>query len=63
MKAQELREKSIDELNGLLEENLREQFALRIRRGAGKLEQTHLKGEVRKTVARIKTIITEKQGD
>jgi large subunit ribosomal protein L29 len=50
MKASELREKSVDELKVQLQEL-----------GAGQLAQVHLVGEVRRNIARIKTIITEKQ--
>lgn len=63
MKAQELKEKTTEELNDLLQENLREQFALRMQRGTGQLAQTHLIKDVRRNIARIKTIISEKQGN
>lgn len=60
MKATELREKSVDELKQELLERLREQFTLRMQKGAGQLSRhTQLK-TVRRDIARIKTVLTEK---
>lgn len=60
MKATELREKSVDELKQELLEHLREQFTLRMQKGAGQLSRhTQLK-TVRRDIARIKTVLTEK---
>jgi large subunit ribosomal protein L29 len=61
MKASELREKSVDELKVQLQELSKDQFNQRMQLGAGQLAQVHLVGEVRRNIARIKTIITEKQ--
>ncbi len=61
MKASELREKSQQELNDLTQELLREQFSLRMQRGSGQLSKPHRMGVVRKEIARIKTILNEKQ--
>jgi large subunit ribosomal protein L29 len=62
MKANELKEKSIEELNAELLELLREQFNYRMQASTGQLAQTHLLRTVRRNIARVKTIITEKAG-
>lgn len=62
MKAQELREKSVEELNTELLNLLREQFNLRMRVASSQLQQTHLLKQVRRNVARVKTLLTEKAG-
>jgi len=62
MKASELKEKSIEELNTELLELLREQFNYRMQASTGRLAQTHLLRIVRRNIARVKTIITEKAG-
>ena len=61
MKASELREKSVDELQAQLQELYKDQFNNRMQNATGQLGQVHLIGEVKKDIARIKTIITEKQ--
>jgi large subunit ribosomal protein L29 len=60
MKAAELRNKSVDELNGEIKSLLREQFNLRMQRGIGQLKQVHRFSEIRHTIARIKTVLQEK---
>ena len=62
MKAQELREKSVEELNTELLNLLREQFNLRMQTASGQLQQTHLLKQVRRDVARVKTLLTQKAG-
>ena len=62
MKATDLREKSVDELNEELLNLKREHFNLRMQMGSGQLAQSHRMKEVRRDVARVKTIITEKAG-
>ncbi|WP_145600880.1 50S ribosomal protein L29, partial [Yersinia frederiksenii] len=59
MKAQELREKSVEELNTELLNLLREQFNLRMQAASGQLQQTHLSKQVRRNIARVKTLLTE----
>ena len=61
MKASELREKSVEELQTQLQELYKDQFNYRMQQGTGQLGQVHLVGEVRRDIARIKTILTEKQ--
>ncbi|ACT14829.1 50S ribosomal protein L29 [Pectobacterium brasiliense] len=62
MKANELREKSVEELNTELLGLLREQFNLRMQAASGQLQQTHLVKQVRHNIARVKTLLTEKAG-
>jgi large subunit ribosomal protein L29 len=62
MKASELREKNVDELNKELMELLREQFNLRMQKGTGQLGRPHQMKEVRRNIARVKTVLREKAG-
>lgn len=62
MKAQDLREKSVEELNAELLNLLREQFNLRMRNATGQLNATHEMKKVRRNIARVKTILTQKAG-
>lgn len=61
MKASELRDKSVDELQQSLLELLKDQFNLRMQKSTGQLAQTHLLGQVRRDIARVKTLLNEKQ--
>ena len=63
MKAQDLREKSIDELGSELKDLLADQFKYRMQKATGQLGQTHLLKEVRRDIARVKTIINQKAGE
>ena len=63
MKAQEIREKSAGELQEQLLELLREQFNLRMQKATGQLSQTHLPKQVRRDIARVKTLLNETAGD
>jgi large subunit ribosomal protein L29 len=60
MNAKEFRDKSADELNKELVELLREQFNLRMQKGTGQLARPHQMKEVRRNIARVKTIMREK---
>lgn len=61
MKANELREKTISELDQELLELLRAQFNLRMQKANGQLNRhTQLKS-VRRDIARVKTVLTEKR--
>ncbi|MCH8531931.1 MAG: 50S ribosomal protein L29 [Saccharospirillum sp.] len=62
MNAKDLREKSVDELKNTLLELLRDQFKYRMQKATGQLTQTHLLKQVRKDIARVKTLLTEKAG-
>ncbi|WP_414502440.1 50S ribosomal protein L29 [Zymobacter sp. IVIA_5232.4 C2] len=63
MKAQELRDKSVNELKAQLLELLREQFNLRMQKATGQLSQAHLLKQARRDIARVKTVINEKAGN
>ena len=61
MKAQELKQKTKAELKEELVNLLQEQFNLRMQRGSGQAPKPHLFARVRKDIARVKTILTEKE--
>ncbi|AEF56366.1 MULTISPECIES: 50S ribosomal protein L29 [Marinomonas] len=63
MKAKELQEKSVAELQATLIELLREQFNLRMQKATGQLAQTHLLSQVRRNIARVKTVLNDKAGN
>jgi len=60
MKANELRDKSADELKTELDGLLREQFNLRMQKGSGQLSRPDQVKKVRRDIARIKTVMNEK---
>jgi large subunit ribosomal protein L29 len=62
MKAKSLRQKSVTELQTEIVSLRKEQFNLRMQQGTGQLSRPHLMREVRKNVARAKTVLREKQG-
>ena len=59
MEASELRNKSVEELNEELLALRREQFNLRMQQATGELSQNHQHRQVRKDIARIKTVLNE----
>lgn len=59
MKASDLRAKSTDELRDELASLKKEQFNLRFQAASGQLENTARVREIRRDVARIKTILTQ----
>ena len=61
MNAAELRDKQTEELFEELLRLRKEQFGLRMQDASGQLGQYHLLKQVRKDIARVKTIIVEKQ--
>lgn len=63
MNVKELREKSVEALNAELASLQRQQFTLRMAKATGQLAQNHKIGVVRKDIARIKTILNEKEGN
>jgi len=63
MKASELREKSVEELQAQLQDLYKDQFNNRMQNATGQLGQVHLLKEVKRDIARIKTLITEKQAE
>lgn len=62
-KSTELRSKSVDELKTTLTELKKEQFNLRFQRASGQLEKTSRVREVRRDIARIKTILGNSAAD
>ena len=63
MKAKDLREKSAEELQSALGEELETQFKLRMQQATGQLTETHQVKKVRRNIARIKTTLTQKVGE
>ena len=61
MKANELRDKSLEELQAQLRDLYKDQFNNRMQSATGQLGQFHLLKAVRRDIARVKTIIAEKQ--
>ena len=61
MKAEELRGKTPDELQTRLLELKKEAFNLRLQRSSGQLENTARVRQVRRDIARIKTILNAGQ--
>lgn len=60
MKAADLITKDLPELEKELESLLKEQFNLRMQRGSGQIVKPHDFGRVRKDIARVKTVMTQK---
>ncbi|MDP1555964.1 MAG: 50S ribosomal protein L29 [Hyphomonas sp.] len=60
MKAADVRSKSVDQLGDELVKLKKEQFNLRFQAATGQLEKTARATEVRRDIARIKTILREK---
>ena len=61
MEAQELRSKNVEELNDELVALRREQFNLRMQQATGEVNQHTEHKRVRKNIARVKTILSEKK--
>ncbi|KTD61036.1 50S ribosomal protein L29 [Legionella shakespearei] len=61
-KIDELRNLTVEELQTELLSLRKEQFNLRMKKASGSLDKTHLITLVRKSVARVKTMLTEKAG-
>ena len=62
MKASELVEKSVDDLNKQLLDLREEQFKLRMASATGQLGQSHLLKQAQRDIARLKTILQQKAG-
>lgn len=64
MKAEDLKGKTVDELEKMLMDLKKQQFNLRFQKSQGTLENTAQVRKVRREIARIKTFINEqKQAD
>ena len=61
MKANELRQKTTEELTNELLELRREQFNLRIQQASGQLVRSDQYRKVRRNIARLKTVMREQK--
>ena len=61
MKAAEVREMDVEELQRRVAETRRELFNLRFQHATGQLENTGQLKEVRKNIARLLTVLNQKQ--
>lgn len=61
MKAHEVRAFTASELYSRLDEGYQELFNLRFQRATGQLTNTARQGQVRRDIARIKTILRERE--
>lgn len=58
-KAEDLKNKSADELNTMLVDLRKQQMNLRFQKAGGSLENTAMMRTVRRTIARVKTYLTQ----
>ncbi|HSN40117.1 MAG: 50S ribosomal protein L29 [Burkholderiales bacterium] len=63
MKASELRAKSADELQQELASLLKAQFSLRMQKATQQLSNTSQLKKVRRDIARVRTLMTEKAAE
>ena len=63
MKATELREQTAPELKEELLRLRKEQFGLRMQKASGQLGQTHMMKEMRRDIARVKTVLKGNRED
>lgn len=63
MKFSELSDKSPEEMKLLLLSLRKTQFRYRMQRATSQLTQTHLLGQVKSDIARVKTAIRQSAGD
>jgi len=61
MKIKEIRDLGIDELQQKNRELVDEFFKLRLRQASGQLDSPAMLGHIRKDIARIKTVLAEKE--
>lgn len=61
MSTKELRQKSLSELDQALKDQVKARFKLRMQHGNGQLAKTDQLTKCKKAIARIKTLMTEKQ--
>jgi large subunit ribosomal protein L29 len=62
MKIKEIRDLGIDELQQKGRELSEELFKLRLRHASGQLEAPTMLGQIRRDIARVKTVLVEKEG-
>ena len=63
MKVKEIRELSTEEINAKLVETKKELFNLRFQQATGNLEKPSRLRDLRHTVARMKTVLKEREGN
>ncbi|GAB1582229.1 MULTISPECIES: 50S ribosomal protein L29 [Phyllobacteriaceae] len=63
MKAAEVRAQSLDQMNDELAKLKKEQFNLRFQKATGQLEKTARVKQIRRDIARIKTIARQKAAE
>jgi len=63
MKTEDIRAKSADELKETLLSLRKERFNLRFQKASGQLENTARVRQVRQDIARVKTILLQKQAE
>jgi large subunit ribosomal protein L29 len=61
MKASDIRDKSAAELKAELLRLRKEQFNTRMQASGGQLAQTHFMKNIRRDIARVKTVLREKR--
>lgn len=61
MKAEDVRAKTVDELNDQLNDLSKEAFNLRFQAASGQLENTARVRQLRRDLSRVKTILNEKK--
>ena len=59
MKANELRQQNKSTLQTMLRDLVKKQFQLRMKHGSGQLATNHQLRQVRRDIARVKTVIAE----
>lgn len=62
MKTSEIRKMSAEDINKKIVELKTELFELRMKQATGNLDKPHKINELRKTIARLKTVLNEKDG-
>lgn len=62
MKTSEIRKMSKEEISSKITELKKELFDLRMKQATGNLDKPHRVNELRKTVARLKTVLNEMDG-
>jgi large subunit ribosomal protein L29 len=60
MKAAELKDKSIEELEQTLLDLTKDHFSFRMEKSTGQLNQPHLVKELKRDIARVKTVLNQK---
>lgn len=61
MKIKEIRDLSVDELQQKNRELVEELFKLRLRHASGQLESPATLGHIRRDIARVRTVLVEKE--